>query len=257
MRRIACLVGLALSASLLVASPVGAAGHPTLHLKVPAHAHANKAATVSYSSSGTGSDKLVLQRLNGTDWQTVKRLQATRGTVTLPAVQLGVYDLRLAAYTTSGQLVSAVGHKLRVFGRVKFADLFGLGTHAYSTPAANFHYVFQFYNGRGTYTALVVKNAPCDSVHIQFIPGTDNGTATVVGVSSGTVYLGRHNRSKLHTTVAPQHVGRVGGPLDLNGAWSLLVAQAASGGQLMTWYVNGFADCDAQSITTWATPGSD
>ncbi|HEX3901179.1 MAG TPA: hypothetical protein VHW74_18685 [Mycobacteriales bacterium] len=257
MRRIACLVGLALSASMLAASPVDAAGHPTLHLKVPAHAHANKAATVTYSVSGAGSDAVALQRLSGTTWQTVKKLHSTTGTVTLPALQIGVYDLRLAAYTTHGQLVSAVGHKLRVFGKVKFAQLFNLPTHAYSTPAANFHYTFQFYNGRGTYTALVVKNAPCDSVHIQFIPGTDSGTSTVVGVSSGTLYLGRHNRSKLHATVAPQHVGRVGGPLDLNGAWSLLVAQAASGGQLMTWYVNGFADCDAQGITTWATPGSD
>jgi hypothetical protein len=242
---------------MLVASPVDAAAQPTLHLKVPAHAHANKTAAVTYSAAGVGSESLVLQRLDGSKWKTVRKLHADKGTVTLPVFQIGVYDLRLAAYTTGGKLVSAVGRKLRVFGKVKFADLFGLGTHAYSTPAANFHYVFQFYNGRGTYTALVVKNAPCDSVHIQFIPGTDNGTATVVGVSSGTLYLGRHNRSKLHDTVAPQHVGRVGGPLDLNGAWSLLVAQAASGGQLMTWYVNGFADCDAQTITTWATPGSD
>lgn len=258
MRRIACLVGLALSASMLVgASPVGAAAQPALHLKVPAHAHANKAATVRYSAASTGSDALALQRLSGTSWQTVKKVHAGSGSVTLPALQIGVYDLRLAAYSSSGKLVRAVGHKLRVFGKVKFSQLFNLPTHAYSTPAANFHYTFQFYNGRGTYTALVVKNAPCDSVHVQFIPGSDNGNETVVGVSSGTVYLGRHDKSKLHATVAPQHVGRVGGPLVLNGAWSLLVAQAASGGQLITWYVNGFADCDAQSITTWATPGSD
>jgi hypothetical protein len=247
---------MALAASMLVASPAGAAS-PTLHLGVPAHAHANKAATVTYHSSGTGSERLVIQKLAGSNWQTLKKLGAPNGRVTLQALPIGVYDLRLAAYTTSGHLVSAVGRKLRVFGTVKFAQLFNQASHAYSTPAANFHYVFDFYNGRGTYTALVVKNAPCDSVHIQFIPGSDNGDETVVGVSSGTLYLGRHDRSKLHATVAPQHVGRVGGPLNLNGAWSVLVAQSAGGGQLMDWYVNGFADCDAQSITTWAIPGSD
>ncbi|HWA66180.1 MAG TPA: hypothetical protein VG899_07410 [Mycobacteriales bacterium] len=258
MRRMACLVGLALAATTVVGTaPVAAASHPGLHLKVPAHAHAGKAATVTYTSSNTGSDRLVIQRLAGSTWKTMRRLHASHGSATLPALPIGVYDVRLAAYTGSGRLVSAVGRKLRVFERVSFATLFNLPVHAYSTPEANFHYTMQFYNGRGTYTALVVKDAPCDSVHVQFIPGSDNGEETVVGVSSGTLYLGRHDRSKLHATVAPQHIGRVGGPLDVDGAWSLLVAQAASGGQLLTWYVNGFADCDANHITTWATPGSD
>jgi hypothetical protein len=242
---------------LVSASPVAAASKPTLHLVMPAHVHANKPSTATYHSANTGSDEVVIQRMNGNRWQTIRRLHAASGKVTLPALGIGVYDVRLAAYTSGGQLVSAVGHKMRVFGRVSFAELFGLGVHAYSTPAANFHYTMQFYNSRGTYTALVVKDAPCDSVHVQFIPGTDNGNSTVVGVSSGTVYLGRHDRSKLHATVPPQTVGRVGGATDVGGAWSLLVAQAASGGQLITWYVNGFADCDATHITTWATPGSD
>ncbi|HVW80149.1 MAG TPA: hypothetical protein VHB69_04325 [Mycobacteriales bacterium] len=258
MRRIAGLAGLALAASVVAtALPAPAASAPTLHLKVPAHARANQPATLTYRATGAGSDRLVLQRLAGTTWKTVRQLHSASGTATLGALPIGVYDVRLAAYTKSGKLVSAAGRKLRVFGRVSFADLFGLGVHAYSTPSANFHYTFQFYNGRGTYTALVVKRAPCDSVHVQFVPGSDNGNETLVGDSSGTVYLGRHNRSKLHATVAPQHVGRVGGPLDLNGAWSLEVAQAAGGGQLITWYVNGFADCDGTRITTWATPGSD
>ena len=101
MRRIACLVGLALGASLLVASPVGAAAHPTLRLTVPAHAHANKAAAVTYHSSATGSEHLVIQRLAGSDWQTLKKLGSPNGSVTLPALPIGVYDLRLAAYTTT------------------------------------------------------------------------------------------------------------------------------------------------------------
>ena len=80
----------------------------------------------------------------------------------------------------------------------------------------------------------------------------DNGNATIPGVSSGTLYLGRHGRSKVHDTVAPQHVGKVHGALTLNQAWSLLVAQARTGGQLMTWYVNGTASCDEHHFTTWS-----
>lgn len=257
MRRTALLVGLALGASLIAVTPVTAANAPQLSLKVPAHAHANKSSTVTFHATGAGSDTLALQRLVGSSWRTVRKLHGTSGTATLPALPIGVYDVRVAAFSGAGHLVTAAGRKLRVFGTVKFTQLFGQPVHAYSTPEANFHYTFQFYNSRGAYTALVAKNAPCDSIHVQFIPGTDNGNATVIGVSSATLYLGRHNRSKLHATVAPQRIGKVHGALDLNGAWSIYVAQSAGGGQLITWYLNGFADCDSTRITTWATPGSD
>jgi hypothetical protein len=256
MRRIAGLVGLALAATMIAAAPVNAAAHPSLSLKVPAHAHAGHTTKVTYHSSGTGSDTLVIQRSVGSAWQTLRQLHADSGSATLPALGIGVYDVRLAAYTSSGQLVTAVGHKLRVFGKVSFADLFSLPTHAYSTPATNFHYIFAFYNARGTYTALTVKNSPCESLHIQFIPGSDNGNETVVGVSTGTMYLGRHDRSKVHATVAPQTVGKINGATNLNSAWSLLVAQASSGGQLLTWYVNGYGICDGSSIKTWSYAGS-
>jgi hypothetical protein len=257
MGRFTLLVCFALGASTVAAAtPAGATSTPSLHLKLAAHARAGHASEASYSASSLGSDSLVIQRFNGTSWQTVQHLHSTSGKATLPALSIGVYDIRLAAFTNHGELATAVGRKLHVFGRVSFADLFAQPAHTYSLPQANFRYVFQFYNSRGAYTALVAKNAPCDSIHIQFVPGSDNGQETLVGVSSATLYLGRHDRSKLHKTVAPQTIGKVGGPLDLNGAWSIYLAQAASGGQLITWYVNGFADCDATSIKTWATPGS-
>ena len=257
MRRFALLAGFALAASTFaVAGPVSAASTPSLHLKVPAHARAGHPATVSYSSSGAGSDTLFIQRQEGSSWQTLQQLHSASGKYTLPSFGLGIYAIRLAAYTSHGKLVTAVGHQLHVFGRVKFADLFQQPIHSYSLPQKNFHYVFQFYNSRGAYTALVAKKAPCDSIHIQFVPGTDTGNQTVIGVSSATLYLGRHNKSKLQKTVAPQTIGNIGGSLALNGAWSIYLAQAASGGQLLTWYVNGYADCDGPTITTWAEPGS-
>ncbi|HEX3900257.1 MAG TPA: hypothetical protein VHW74_13900 [Mycobacteriales bacterium] len=258
MRRIACLAGFALGAAVLTAMPVSAAGQPSVGLKVPAHAHAGHPTKVHYSSSGVSGDTLVLQRQVGSAWHTIRTLSASSGTTTVPKLALGIYEIRLAAFTHSGGLVTAKGRVLHVFGTVKFTDLFpqlGHGGH-YSTPEKNFKYAFAFYNTAGTYTALTVKDSPCDSVHVEFIPGTDNGTASVPGVSSGTLYLGRHNRSKIHKTVAPQHIGTVHGSVLLNQAWSLLVAQSAGGGQLMTWYVNGSASCDHSPVAHFAASGA-
>jgi hypothetical protein len=259
MRRSACLIGFALGAStILTALPVNAAAQPSVGLKVPAHARAGHPTKVSYHSSGVSGDSVVLQRAVNGGWQTIQHLSKSSGTATVPKLALGVYEIRIAAFTKKGGLATAKAHALDVFGTVKFTDLFPQLGHGgyYSTPEKNFRYAFSFYNSAGTYTALTVKDSPCDSVHVQFIPGTDNGTSTVVGVSSGTLYLGRHDRSKVHSTIAPQHIGKVHGAVELNHAWSLLVAQAASGGQLMTWYVNGTASCDESPIAHFAALGA-
>ena len=258
MRRIACLVGgLALGASMLTAVPVNAAGQPSIHLKVPA-AKAGQPTKVMYRSSGLSGDSLVLQTANdNTHWKTVRHLSQPSGTTTVPKHDIGIYNVRVAAFTHKGGLVTADGHLLRVFGKVTFKQLFPQLGHGGTYQAANFHYAFSFYNDDGTYTALAVKHSPCNSVHVSFVPGGDPGTlAAPVGVSSGTLYLGRHNKSKLHKTVAPLHVGKVHGAVQFDAAWSLLVAQARTGWQLMTWYVNGYANCDKFPITTYAALGA-
>jgi hypothetical protein len=257
MRRIACLVGgFALGISMLTALPVSAASQPSIHLKVPAHAKAGHPTTIRYSSSGVSGDSLVLQRaVESGGWHTIRTLSKSSGKTKVPALKLGVYAIRIAAFTHKGGLVTAAGKKLHVFGKVKFADLFPQLGHGGTYHG--FHYSVYFYNTAGTYTALKVRKSGCDSVHISFLPGSDPSTDTPpVGVSSGTLYLGRHNKSKVHTTIAPMNVGKVHGAVEVNHAWSILVAQSRGGGQLMTWYVNGYANCDKDQITDYAGLGA-
>jgi hypothetical protein len=141
---------------ILPALPVNAASSPSVGLKVPAHAHAGKTTKVTYHSSGVSGDSLVLQEAVNGAWNTVRHLSGVSGTTTVPKLALGIYEIRVAAFTHSGGLVTAKAHALHVFGTVSFANLFSQPTHAYSTPAKNFHYVFEFYNSAGTYTALAV-----------------------------------------------------------------------------------------------------
>lgn len=254
MRRMACVIGgFALGASVLTAVPVSAASQPSIGLKVPAHAVAGKPTKVKYSSSGLSGDKLVLQRAVSDGWHTIRTLSKPSGTTKVPKLALGIYEIRVAAFTHKGGLVTATGRALHVFGRVNFVDLFpqlGQGGH-YN----GFRYSVSFYNTSGTYTALAVKKSPCDSVHVSFLPGSQT-SAPPSGVSSGTLYLGRHKKAKLHDTVAPMTVGHVHGSVLLNQAWSLLVAQSRAGGELITWYVNGWANCDEGHITNFAALGA-
>ena len=180
MRTIACLVGgAALAASMVTAVPVSAAGQPSIHIKVPAAAKAGQPTKVKYSSTGLSGDSLVLQRANdNTHWHTIRHLSKPNGTTTVPKLAIGIYNLRIAAFTRKGGLVTADGHLLHVFGKVPFTKLFPqLGHGGTYQGGGNYRYAFAFYNTDGTYTALTVKNSPCNSVHVSFVPGTDTGAA--------------------------------------------------------------------------------
>ncbi|HWC36512.1 MAG TPA: hypothetical protein VG650_17020 [Mycobacteriales bacterium] len=252
MRRIVPLLGLALAASTaLIAVPVSAAGTPDLGLKVPAHAHANKPTTVSWHARNRGSDTVVLQGYNGNtqSWGTFRHLHGTSGKTTFPAEPIGIYDFRIAAYSHSGKLVTAVGRKLHVFGTVKWKTLFQPPKSQAGTYGS-FHYVFSFFSNEVDYTALKVSDNPCSSVHIEYIPGTENPNESVGG--EGTVKVGRHGRSTVTSQAAAQHVGTVNASLPVGKSWTVNLSEPGNGTRLFTWYFNGTAVCDQTRVTTYS-----
>ena len=108
MRRIASLTGLALVASMsLAAVPVSAASQPVVGFKIPAHAHAGKATPVRWHAFGVGSDKVVMQGLNGHTWETFRTLHGSKGKTTIPKEPIGIYDIRIAVYNHARRLGTA------------------------------------------------------------------------------------------------------------------------------------------------------
>jgi hypothetical protein len=251
MRRRISLLGVALAATTsIIGGSAAAAGTASVGLKVPAHAQAGKPTTVTWHASNVSGDTVVLQREVGTTWKTIHHLSGTGGTTTVPKLRLGVYLVRVAAYSHSGKVVTATARRLHVFGTVSFTTLFNRSsreTGTYSTPSQNFYYAFSFYNSNGQYTALAVKNSPCDSVHVEFIPGTDP-YQRVPNPKSVSLSIGVNGHPVATRNDSPQNEAQVGHSLQLHHAWSLYVAQPSNGGQTITWYVNGSASCDSTQV---------
>jgi hypothetical protein len=251
-RKLASLLGLAVAASMaLVATPVSAAATPDIGFKVPAHAHANKPTTTRWHASGVGNKTVVLQGYNGNTktWGTFRHLHGTSGKTTIPAQPVGIYDFRIAVFDHSGKLVATKGHKLHVFGTVKWKSLFQLPKGESGNYDGRFHYVFRFFSNDVDYTALKVTDNPCTSVHISYIAGSDPEAPGQNLSGSGTVKLGRHGRSTVSETTPAQHVGKLHGSLALGKPWSISVAEDGAGSRIYNWYMNGTAVCDQQRIT--------
>ncbi len=252
MRRIACLLGLALATSTsLAAVPVSAASQPDVGFKIPAHAHAGKATPLTWHAAGVGNDSVVLQGLNGKTWQTFRHLHGAKGSTTIPKEPIGIYDIRIAVYNHSGRLVTAKGHKLHVFGKVSWKTLFRNGSAEHPGQYGSFNYVFRFFSNEVDYNALKVSNSPCDSVHIRYIPGTNNPNERVNNPSVVTVKLGRHNESTITKTSAPQTLAKIHASVPLNESWSINLSEPGNGSRLLTWYFNGSADCDQTLISNY------
>lgn len=252
MRKLVSLLGICLAASVaLVAAPVSAASTPDIGFKVPAHAHANKPTTVHWHASGVGSKTVVLQGYSSAKgWQKVgKKLHGTEGKKTIPALPIGIFDFRIAVFDHSGKLIAAKGHKLHVFGKVSWRTLF-------QTPKndagryGSFHYVYSFFSNAVNYTALKVSHNPCTSIHISYIPGTENPNESVGGV--GTVMIGRHGRSSVTSQAAAQHKATSHATLPLGKSWSINLSEDGTGSRLYTWYFNGSGICDQKHITSFA-----
>jgi hypothetical protein len=247
------MLGVVVAASTaLAAAPVMAAGTPDIGFKVPAHAHANKPTTVRWHARGVGNKTVVLQGYNGNDksWGTFRHLQGDSGKTKIPSQPIGIYDFRIAVFDHSGKLVAAKGHKLHVFGKIRWSKLFPSPPRPQGGEYGSFHWVFSFFSNDVNYAALKVTHNPCSSVHIKYIPGTQNPNESVGGV--GTVLLSRHGRSAVKSEVAAQHLGKLHGKLPLGKAWTIHVGEDGAGSRLYNWYFNGTAVCDQQRITSYS-----
>ena len=253
MRKLVSLLGLAIAASTsLVVGTASAAGTPDIGFSVPAHAHANKATSVHWHASGVGNKSVVLQGYNGNDksWGTFRHLHGASGKTTIPREPVGIYDFRIAVFDHSGNLVTAKGHKLHVFGKVKWSSLFSKAPRQERGDYGSFHYVWTFFSNDVNYTALKVTSNPCSSVHVEYIPGTDNPNESVGG--EGTVKIGRHGRSTITSQAAAQHIGKVNASLPVGKSWTINLSEPGNGTRLFTWYFNGTGICDQKVITTYS-----
>lgn len=254
MRKLLALLGVAVAASTVIAAtPVGAAGTPDIGFKVPAHAHANKPTTVRWHANGVGNKKVVLQGYDGNanTWHVFRTLHEGSGKTTIKALPVGIYDFRIAVFDHSGKLFGAPkGHKLHVFGTVRWSKLFASPPRPTGGEYGNFHWVFQFFSNDVNYAALKVTDNPCTSIHLSYIPGTENPNEGVGGV--GTVLLSRHGRSAIKSEAAAQHVGKLHGSLALGKSWTIHVGEDGAGSRLYTWYFNGTGICDQTNIKTFS-----
>ncbi|MGN6474488.1 MAG: hypothetical protein ACTHK4_12685, partial [Mycobacteriales bacterium] len=217
--------------------------------KIPAHAHAGKPTPLTWHATGVGSDKVVLQGLNGHTWEKFRTLHGSKGSTTIPKEPIGIYDIRIAVYNHAGRLVTAKGHKLHVFGKVSWKRLFSKATPNDSGTYGSFSYVFRFFSNDVDYNALKISNNPCSSVHVEYIPGTQNPNEHVSG--EGTVMIGRHGESSVTSQAAAQTVGRSHASLPVGKTWSVNLSEPGNGTRTFTWYFNGSGICDQTVITTF------
>ncbi|HVT21293.1 MAG TPA: hypothetical protein VHE57_07900 [Mycobacteriales bacterium] len=250
------LLGLAAAASTtLAAAPVSAAGTPDIGFKVPAHAHANKPTKVHWHASGVGHKTVVLQGYNGNTkiWGTFRHLHGSKGKTKIPAEPIGIYDFRIAVFDHAGKLITAKGHKLHVFGKVKWKTLFKSPLADGGNYDGRFPYVFRFFSNDVDYTALKVTDNPCTSVHIRYIPGADPESPNQSLSGIGTVKIGRHGRSSVQSQAAAQQEGKSHAALTLGKTWSINVSEDGAGSRIYNWYFNGTAVCDQTRITGFNT----
>jgi hypothetical protein len=95
-----------------------------------------------------------------------------------------------------------------------------------------------------------VTRNPCRSVHVDFIPGTDDGSEMVAN-QSGTATIVQQSMNPVSATVLPQTVGSLDARLVPGQSWSLNVTQDTfEGSRILTWYVNGTVSCYSRNIGT-------
>ncbi len=224
---------------------------PTLSLSLVA-GEAGVPTTVQYGSRGVRpGQRVALQRRVGTGrvWRTVASLAHNRaGMVSIPALPLGSYSLRIAVLRGS-RVTSQHGARLLVFGTVPLSRLVNQGeVGVYTLPDSTFRYVIKNYGASdgGPGTLLTSKKSPCRSVHFEFVPGTESGSENLHG-ETGSAAVVQESLDPVKTTVAGQTVGTVDATVIPGQSWSLNV-ESNGGNRLLTWYVNGSASCYSEEL---------
>jgi hypothetical protein len=228
----------------LGASP--ALGRPRVSLKVPVNQDAGKPVPISYTASGLrASDRLVLQRAQGTRhvWKTVVKLpRVGRSSAKLPSLVLGKYQVRIAALDIRKKLLASQQRRLRVFGKVPFSSLFGIGqgvpfqgslsrSGTETTLTGTFSYVFQMGQTAGPSMAVDKDRNECRFVHFDIVPDRADGTVSLIQESADPVTA----------TIPGQTLGVLEAPLAVGQSWAV----NTTGDQY--YFANGYGLCDSAS----------
>jgi hypothetical protein len=242
----ACCAVLAV-ASLCWTSAALAKAKPHTTLTLPA-AGAEAGAKVAYSWTATHvhGGRLLVQRPEGTGhvWRTIAVLKGSRGSGSLPALSLGVYQFRIVNVASRNQVLAQQQHQLRVFGQVTFATLLGNPSGGvYTSATSAFPWVvmgdwFENETGRSSEAFSIPATNTCRTVHVEF---TDHIYASSVPNPTVTISVVQQSSDPVSTTVPPNIGGTVDATVVPGQPWSVvLTSTVANNGNL---YFNGYADC--------------
>lgn len=179
---VAVLVSLAISLGVPIDQSLAVASTaPTVRLRVPHdQVRANAPFEIGFSSARLPADStLVIQqrRAGARLWKTVRKLDRSSGTTTLPGRPMGAYEYRITAIAGGTAVAASAARPLRAYGDITMTTLCGVlhapcsgGSEAIGTK------VFAFaegLNARGaTYphfeTILGASHTTCRSAVIEF-----------------------------------------------------------------------------------------
>ncbi len=233
-----------LAALALALVPATAAAKPKLTLAfAPQGADAGQPIAYTATASGVPSKtKLVVQRQMGTakKYATVATLpRVPSGSLTLPALSLGSYRLRIAVLRR-GKTLASKSARLRVFGDVKFSTLFNQSERTLSTPSRSFSYVIEdssIFDETGTTLTVDASKNFCRSVHVDWVPKNGLNDPS----STATLSVIQESRDPVSDSAQSNEFGAIDAALTPNESWGL--TYAVLGDSYMNLYINGTANC--------------
>jgi hypothetical protein len=194
----------------------------------------------------TYAGRLLIQRPEGTGhvWRTIAVLKGSRGSGSLPALSLGVYQFRIVNLASHSRVLAQRQYQLRVFGQVTFATLLGNpGGGVYTSATSAFPWVvrgtwYETETGRSSEVFSIPTTNTCRTAHVEF---ADQMYASSVPNPTVTISVVQQSSDPVSTTVPADIGGTVDATVVPGQPWSVvLTSTVANNGNL---YFNGYADC--------------
>jgi hypothetical protein len=232
-------LAVSLATTMAFASPAHAASaKPSATLAVATTADAGSLLPVVYKVAHLPKTaKVFLQRQAGTanQWRSLKRLSLAAPSKLAIRPKMGLYTLRVAAFSAKGKLlVSSRVRTVEVFDTVPLADLLGVTTLNGIEVAGR---VFPFAVSGGNGQVMGSLKSPCRSIHLDLARTDDSYPQISEGVSifqqsadAVSVAVGINSQTSLDATLVPGEQFQVdAGGLNEHGYIYV--------------YINGYASC--------------
>jgi hypothetical protein len=265
------ITGALVGASLAGASPMIAEAKPVARVSITLPASASAGATTAFSFATRHippSAQLVVQRQEGTAhvWKEVLRLTARAGAGRLPALQLGIYPLRIAAFAKHARLLASTTANLDVFGSVplgtvvrgypgEYSGPYGNGGHAgsYPTATSTFDYVLGLPEYRDFPTPWIPTEVSatrnhCRALHVDFLPGNNDGAEAGAPPAGfvGTLSVAQATLDLQSASAPYETPGHLDATLVPGTTWGFRLSDNETNGNVgVAFFLNGSADCDS------------